>query len=258
MFLKMKYPTLKSKKEFLTSDNFLGNSKVEVTYPHDELRGRDLFFAVKHAFSKVASHIMSLKPEYVGSKEFSHKMLKDVLKDKKIFIEKIDANGGKGDSQNNCTNDNYKLDLRNENWYVFNDNYGTSEEKLFIKYFKSTIEPKLQAKGLEYYVVRNERIPELAIYSFAAGERFEPDFLLFVRKKEMEGSLIYQGYVETKGSHLLEEDAWKEQFSLQIEDEHTIGGLFTEGYKIIGLPFFNQENRMAEFEAAVDTWINRL
>ncbi|MDU2116532.1 MAG: DEAD/DEAH box helicase family protein [Veillonella sp.] len=256
--LKMKYPTLKSKKEFLTSDNFLGNSKVEVTYPHDELRGRDLFFAVKHAFSKVASHIMSLKPEYVGSKEFSHKMLKDVLKDKKIFIEKIDANGGKGDSQNNCTNDNYKLDLRNENWYVFNDNYGTSEEKLFIKYFKSTIEPKLQAKGLEYYVVRNERIPELAIYSFAAGERFEPDFLLFVRKKEMEGSLIYQGYVETKGSHLLEEDAWKEQFSLQIEDEHTIGGLFTEGYKIIGLPFFNQENRMAEFEAAVDTWINRL
>ena len=256
--LKMKYPTLKSKKEFLTSDNFLGNSKVEVTYPHDELRGRDLFLAVKHAFSKVASHIMSLKPEYVGSREFSPKMLKDVLKDKKIFIEKIDANGGKGDSQNNCTNDNYKLDLRNENWYVFNDNYGTSEEKLFIKYFKSTIEPKLQAKGLEYYVVRNERIPELAIYSFAAGERFEPDFLLFVRKKEMEGSIIYQGYVEPKGSHLLEEDAWKEQFSLQIEDEHTIGGLFTDGYKIIGLPFFNQENRMAEFEAAVDTWINRL
>ena len=256
--LKMKYPTLKSKKEFLTSDNFLGNSKVEVTYPHDELRGRDLFLAVKHAFSKVASHIMSLKPEYVGSKEFSPKMLKDVLKNKKIFIEKIDANGGKGDSQNNCTNDNYKLDLRTENWYVFNDNYGTSEEKLFIKYFKSTIEPKLQAKGLEYYVVRNERIPELAIYSFAAGERFEPDFLLFVRKKEMEGSLIYQGYVEPKGSHLLEEDAWKEQFSLQIEDEHTIGDLFTDGYKIIGLPFFNQENRMAEFEAAVDTWINRL
>ena len=74
----------------------------------------------------------------------------------------------------------------------------------------------------------------------------------------MEGSLIYQGYVEPKGSHLLEEDAWKEQFSLQIEDEHTIGDLFTDGYKIIGLPFFNQENRMAEFEAAVDTWINRL
>lgn len=155
------------------------------------MRGRKLFLAVKHVFSKVAYHILSLKPEYVGSKEFSPKMLKDLFKDRKIFVEKIDANGGKGDSQNNCTNDNYKLDLRNENWYVFNDYYGTSEEKLFIKYFKFTIEPKLQAKGLEYYIVRNERIPESAIYSFAAGERFEPDFLLFVRKRGMEGSLIY-------------------------------------------------------------------
>ncbi|HGK7334674.1 DEAD/DEAH box helicase family protein [Peptostreptococcus porci] len=256
--LKMKYPTLNSKKEFLTSDNFLGNSKVEVTYSQDELRGRDLFLAVKHALSKVASHVMSLKPEYVGSKEFSPRMLKDVLKDKKIYLEKIDANGGKGSSQNNCVNDTYQLDLRNENWYVFNDNYGTSEEKLFIKYFKSTLEPKLKAKDLEYYIVRNERIPDLAIYSFDAGERFEPDFLLFVKKKEMEGSLTYQGYVEPKGSHLLEEDAWKEQFSLQIEDEHTISGSSSNSYKIIGFPFFNQENRMAEFEVAVDTWINKL
>ncbi|KDE68540.1 type III restriction-modification enzyme [Fusobacterium necrophorum DAB] len=256
--LKTKYPSLNSKKEFLTSDNFLGNSKVEVTYSQDELRGRDLFLAVKQAFTKVASHIMSLKPEYVGSKEFSPRMLKDVFKDKKIYLEKIDANGGKGASQNTCINDDYRLDLGNEKWYVFNDNYGTSEEKLFIKYFKSTIEPKLKAKDLEYYVVRNERIPDLAIYSFDAGERFEPDFLLFVRKKEMEGSLTYQGYVEPKGSHLLEEDAWKEQFSLQIEDEHTIGGLFTDGYKIIGFPFFNQENRMAEFEEAIDVWIHKL
>ena len=256
--LKMKYPTLKSKKEFLTSDNFLGNSKVEVTYPHDELRGRDLFFAVKHAFSKVASHIMSLKPEYVGSKEFSHKMLKDVLKDKKIFIEKIDANGGKGDSQNNCTNDNYKLDLRNENWYVFNDNYGTSEEKLFVKYFKTNIEPKLKEKNLEYYVVRNERIPELAIYSFEAGERFEPDFLLFVRKLRSGGSLTYQGYVEPKGNQLLENDAWKEAFSMQIEKEHSVKGLFADDYKIIGFPFFNNDNRMEEFEKAIDKWIVKL
>lgn len=123
---------------------------------------------------------------------------------------------------------------------------------------KSREAPKLQAKGLEYYVIRNERIPELAIYSFAAGERFEPDFLLFVRKKEMEGSLTYQGYVEPKGSHLLEEDNWKEQFSLQIEDEHNTSDLFADGYKIIGFPFFNQENRMAEFEEAVDIWIKRI
>ena len=256
--LKIKYPSLNSKKEFLTSDNFLGNSKVEITYSQEDLRGRDLFLAVKHAFSKVASHIMALKPEYVGSKEFSPRMLKDVLKNKKIYLEKIDANGGKGASQNTCINNDYRLDLSNEKWYVFNDNYGTSEEKLFVKYFKSTIEPKLKAKDLEYYVVRNERIPDLAIYSFEAGERFEPDFLLFVRKKNTEGTLTYQGYVEPKGSHLLYEDAWKEEFSLQIESSHTTMGTVSDKYKIIGFPFFNKENRMEEFELAIDSWLEKM
>ena len=255
--LKKKYPTLTSKQQFLTSEEFLGNSKIEITYSQDKVTGRDIFLAIKHALGKVASHVMALKTEYIGSKEFTPKMLNEVLKDKKIYLEKIDGNGGKGDSQNNCAKAEYRLDLQNEKWYVFNDNYGTSEEKLFVKYFKTSIEPKLKAKDLEYYVVRNERIPDLAIYSFEAGERFEPDFLLFVRKKKTEGSLIYQGYVEPKGSHLLEGDSWKEDFSLQIEENHTVGGL-SEDYKIIGFPFFNKENRIEEFETAIDKWLEKV
>ena len=256
--LKEKYPKLISKKEFLTSEKFLGNSRVEITYSQNELSGKEIFLAIKHALTKIASHILSLKPEYRGSYDFSPKMLQDVLKDKKISLEKIDANGGKGDSQNNCIEDEYRLDLRNEKWYVFNDNYGTSEEKLFVKYFKTSIEPKLQAKDLEYYVVRNERIPNLAIYSFEAGERFEPDFLLFVRKKKTEGSITYQGYAEPKGSHLLKQDLWKEDFSLQIEENHTTGGILAEDYKIIGFPFFNKEERMKEFEAAIKKWLEKI
>lgn len=253
--LKEKYPSLKSMKEFLTSDGFLGNSNLEITYSQDEINGKILFSAVKHALVKVASHVMAIKPEYVGSKEFEPKQLKVILKDKKISLGSIEGNGGKGNSQNNCSNEEYRLDLTNESWYVFNDNYGTSEEKLFVKYFKTNIEPKLKEKNLEYYVVRNERIPELAIYSFEAGERFEPDFLLFVRKQKNEGSLTYQGYVEPKGNQLLGNDAWKESFSMQIEKEYSVTGLFADDYKIIGFPFFNNDNRMDEFEKAINTWM---
>ena len=256
--IKEKYPSLKSMKEFLTSDEFLGNSNVEITYSQDELNGKILFSAVKHALVKVASHIMAIKPEYVGSKEFEPKQLKAILKDKKISLGSIEGNGGKGNSQNNCSNEEYRLDLTNESWYVFNDNYGTSEEKLFIKYFKTQIEPNLKEKNLEYYVVRNERIPELAIYSFEAGERFEPDFLLFVRKQRNEGSLVYQGYVEPKGNQLLDNDAWKEVFSMQIEKEHSIKGLFADDYKLIGFPFFNNDHRMEEFEEAINKWMEML
>lgn len=98
----------------------------------------------------------------------------------------------------------------------------------------------------------------MAIYSFEAGERFEPDFLLFVRKKRDEGSLTYQGYVDPKGNQLLGQDVWKEAFSMQIEKEHSVKGLFADDYKIIGFPFFNKDNRMEEFEQAINKWVEML
>ncbi|WP_064580385.1 DEAD/DEAH box helicase family protein [Streptobacillus moniliformis] len=254
--LKRKYPKLRSKKEFLTSEKFLGNSKIEITYYKEELSGRDIFLALKHALEKVGNHVMSLKQKYVGSKDFVPRKFKDVVKDKKIHITEISKNGGKGNSQNDCVIEEYRLDLRNENWYVFNDNYGTNEEKLFIKYFKSSIEPKLKEKGLEYYIVRNERVSELAIYSFQAGERFEPDFILFVRKKRNDDSLIYQGYIEPKGSQLLEKDYWKEKFSKEIENNYVVDETIIDEYKIIGFPLFNITENMLNFEESVDKWIN--
>lgn len=126
------------------------------------------------------------------------------------------------------------------------------------KIFKSNIDLKLKTKGLEYYLIRNERIPELAFYSFDSGERFEPDFLLCISEKEYEDVKTYQAYVQSKGSQLLFEDEWKEKFLGQIEKNYKINDILERGYKIIGLPFFNQENRMAEFSKAIDKLVNQL
>lgn len=257
--IKEKYPNLNSLKDFLTSDDYLGNSTLEITYS-DKITGKDIYKACLKAFNEIANHIVSIKPEYEGTKSFEPIMLKNVIKNKSIYLSKIDENGGKGDSQTNCSNENYRLDLSNEDWYVFNDNYGTSEEKLFIKFFKTTIEPKLIEKKLEYYVVRNERIPELAIYSFDHGERFEPDFLLFVINNNPENSIIYQAYAEPKGSNLLEEDKWKEEFMKEMYDTANTDSMidFGKKYKIIGLPFYNDTHKKSEFEEAINTWIEQL
>ena len=102
--------------------------------------------------------------------------------------------------------------------------------------------------------MRNERLAPLAIYSFETGERFEPDFLLFLRKKGQPYKQ-QQLYVEPKGTHLLETDKWKEDFLLAIEQNaipHTVYVDNTD-YRIIGLPFYNQENRMTEFRDALKT-----
>lgn len=257
--IKEKYPNVKSTKEFLTSDSYLGNSTIELTY-YDNYKGKYIRKACIKAFKNIAEHIISIKPEYCGSTRFEPRMFKDVIKNKSIYVNKIDTNGGKGDSQNNCSNDNYRLNLLNEDWYVFNDNYGTSEEKLFIKYFKTNIQPKLDEKKLKYYVVRNERIPELAIYSFEHGEKFEPDFLLFIVNDNSEKVIMHQVYAEPKGSNLLKEDKWKEDFMQQLIDDATTNPLFNYGneYKIIGLPFYNEEYKKSEFEEAVNDWLETL
>lgn len=259
--LKEKYPRLETVREFLTDDNYLGNNILEIVHGNEMVTGRDIFNGLIRAFNNISSFILSLKPEYEGSRVFSPKKLSDVIKNKSIYLSSIDVGGGVGESQNNNPNENYQLSLFDQDWYVYNDNFGTSEEKLFIKYFNREIKPKLEEKGVKFFLIRNERIPELAIYSFSDGERFEPDFLLFVEKDKVSTSSNYQVYIEPKGGHLLYKDKWKEKFLLEIESEHQIKKTIVtanKDYMILGLPFFNESEKMIEFKDAVNEWIEEI
>lgn len=265
--IKKKFPNLKSIREFLTSSNYLGNIEIEF-YSENLLnivKGTDYFEASKKVLRDISQYIFSLKPEYEGTKEFIPKKISEIIKDKKITLSEEIKNGGKGESQIETSNSELQLDLEKEDWYIFNDNYGTSEEKAFIKYFKTDIIPNLDKKELEYYVVRNER--ELAIYSFSNGSRFEPDYLLFIRKKKINNDNIdYQVFVEPKGDHLLLEDNWKEIFLESIKNNSKLKRnsgknfeLIKNGnYFILGLPFFNRNFRKKEFKEAIEKFLNEI
>lgn len=259
--LKEKYPRLKTTREFLTSENYLGNNSIIIKYNDCEIKGKDIFNALIYAFDKISSYILSLKPEYEGSKSFEPHKLSDVIKSKSIFVSKIDKDGGTGESQNFNPNENYQLSLFDKDWYVFEDNYGTNQEKLFIMYFNDFIKPKLEEKEVKFFLIRNERVPELAIYSFSNGERFEPDFLLFVEKENFDKDTTAQVYIEPKGSHLLEKDSWKEKFLNQIEQKYEIGNTIVaanKDYIILGLPFFNSDFRMEIFDKALNEFMEKI
>lgn len=260
--IKGKYPHIETLKDFLAGEDYLGEATIEFQYYEDEgIEGIDYYNALyKKVFPDIANHINSIKPSYRGTKTFYPVKISDALRSKTISLTEVKNNGGHGESQNYCSNHNYKMDLLKEEWYVFNDNYGTSEEKIFLKYFKNNIAPKLDMRGLEYYVIRNERVPEFAIYSFEDGVRFEPDFLLLVRNKKLSNEIeTEQIYVEPKGNQLLKTDKWKEEFLLEIEDNHkTYRETFAiGGYNIVGMPFFNNDNKMEEFEKAIDEWLTK-
>ena len=256
-FLKEKYPNLKTLKEFLTGENYLGNIGIEFKYTKgSEITGKDIYRELKQeVFPTICKHINEIKIEYEGREEFKPYEIKNVIKDKTIYLSSVN-NEGKGESQIETSNNELKLDLSMENWYVYNDNYGTTEEKKFVKYFKNEIKPKLDEKNFEYYVIRNERFSELALYSFDKGERFEPDYLLFIKNKNDDRSEEYQIYAEPKGEQLLLVDKWKEDFLIKIEEKQKT---MKNNHKIIGLPFFNGKGtKLKEFSEVINKFLDQI
>ena len=143
-----------------------------------------------------------------------------------------------------------RADLMYSDWYAYNDCYGTSEEKALVKYIES-ISEKLLQKYESFYLFRNER--DVRIYSFDNGNAFEPDFVLFLRRK---GSTdVYdniQIFIEPKGENLRKEDKWKEDFLIELKEKAEVRWLTkTDSYNVLGVPFFT-EDKSDDFHNAFD------
>lgn len=65
----------------------------------------------------------------------------------------------------------YRYGLSDKSWFVYDDNYGTTEEKRFVRYFSTQVD-ELEKVYETVYLIRNER--KYHLYSFDDGKRFEP------------------------------------------------------------------------------------
>lgn len=252
--LKSRFPNLKSTREFIYDDNYLGKVKVEIKSKHIEPSIAMVALAIENALEKIAKHISDIKEEYEGTKNFKAVYIRDVFTDKTINVETVD--GGKGVSQADVTVDkDIRIDLLGEDWYAFNDNYGTSEEKAMVAYFKEHID-MLKKEYDKVYLLRNER--HMHLYSFDGGERFEPDFVLFLQNGTDKGFDQLQVFIEPKGSHLVEKDKWKEDFLLQMQNMAIPVKTYVDDndYHIWGVHFFNKDVRLGEFESDFKTVSN--
>ena len=186
----------------------------------------------------IESEIKSNLTEFEDSnfiKEYVHKVFKD--KEIKVYKDSERANG-------------QESLVANEPWYVYNANYGTSEEKAFVKMFAKRFE-SLGQKFKNIYLIRNER--EVKIID-KLGRAFEPDFILFCKQKE-DKELTYQIFIEPKGNHLIAHDKWKEDFLKEIRDTKSLIKIHTDNYIITGVPFYNYDNEN-EFNRNLDSILN--
>ena len=249
--LQQYYPNLKSTKQFITDSNYLGNIKINIKISNDEITNEQLYIACKRVVEKISNSISEIEETFEGTKEFKPRKICDVFRDKTVSY--TDPHGdGQGVSQSHgAISEHLKVNLPDEDWFVFTDNFGTSEEKEFVAYFKDHVQD-LKNKYEKVYLIRNER--QLKLFSFNGGERFEPDYVLIMTKQNGNITDQYQIFIEPKGSHLIQKDSWKETFLLEIESSGIPVKTLVDdnNYKIIGFPFFNKAERQSQFNEAMN------
>lgn len=242
--LKKQFPRLRSISEFITSSKYLGGIEWTV-YSEDKepnISEYEKRKAVMSLLEEIKKGILKNSHDFEGTKEFCPEPIKGKITDKKIKVKpKPNGEGMKRKTP--------PLWLDKVDWYVYDENYGTSEEMDFVAFF-DTQYASLCEKYEDIKLIRNERA--YCIYSFDDnGQRFEPDFILLMRDKK--SKTLLQVFIEPKGEHLLESDAWKERFLLSLDKAERCkekSGLLVddESFKVVGLPFYNKakQNEFAD------------
>lgn len=248
--LKQYFPSLKSVDEFLTSDVYLGEVDIEVYGLKEQLNtlnNHDKYHIALDVFKNLAGKIEASTTEYIGTKEFKgHNICKvvDPSKTGEVLIGGDDKEFGIAMSE--TTTNDLRLHLKDHDWYMYNENYGTSEEKYFIQFVRQAMD-ELKEKYTDIYLLRNDRA--FKIYRFSDGKAVEPDFVLFLTEKDTRKAMSFQLFVEAKGQYLLKTDQWKEDFLKEIENHFEIVDLVeTDKYKLVGLPFYNETLKKQEFK----------
>ena len=235
------FPNTESLSKFIESADFLGG--LEITFNGSktrltEISNFDYLLAIQGLLQTIESEIKSNLTVYEGS-AYINKYIHEVFKDKEIKVYK---DSERADGQQSL--------VANEPWYVYNANYGTSEEKEFVKMFARRFE-NLEQSFENIYLIRNER--EIKIID-KLGRAFEPDFVLFCKQKAG-NELTYQVFIEPKGNHLKAHDKWKEDFLKEIREDKMTIEIDSDKYLITGVPFYNYENEN-EFKETLESTLN--
>ena len=223
-------PNIKSSDDFIRQEEYLGG--FGITFKGDKahcenITNEDYLQALKVLLKSIETEIKQNISEYEGS-VFTYGKLREKFTDKTLHINKK-INAERADGQEDF--------LKDKDWYAYNANFGTSEEKNFVKMFAARFD-SFKEKFSDIYLIRNEQV--LKIYD-EIGRAFEPDFVLFCRKKNGKEN-VFQIFIEPKGEQLKGKDKWKEDFLKQIRENKEVLKIGTDHYLITGVPFYNYNN----------------
>ena len=256
--IKQYFPNLSSINDFINNELLSKTIRISglssAIQNISNIQKRKLVFYI---LSEIESMIKKETFEYQGTFDFEPHPISEIVVNKTLRIEK--DNDDSDDERLKEWRETKiaelrQIDLFEKDWFVYDTNYGTKEEKLLIKYISDRADD-IKAKYEEFYLIRSEKL--FKIYNFKDGKPFEPDFVLFVKEKGQKEVSTFQIFIEPKGEHLFEKDKWKEDLLLSIESQGKyIFKLNNMKYKLVGMPFYNEEHKKEKFNNALSKTLN--
>jgi len=233
-------------------------SNIPKSFDLTSIHSKELLNITNELFKIIEKQLKKRYTDDEGSKEFKPLPIRETFRDFKRKFKQLPTNDdGEGHPMEKFSS---KVTLRDEDWYVFDNCYGTSDEKYLVKFMNELIKEFVD-DGIEFeyfYLVRNEGM--LKTFDFMKGRGFEPDFLLFF--KHLNSDLRYQLFIEPKGCHLIPSDKWKEDdFLNKVENIfETFNRLVyeTEHYRLVGLPFYNHTNCKEDTKKTNEVFVEKI
>ena len=231
--------------EMLSKVNIIVESSLSQI---SELTADQKLYIAEQLLYSIEKDIVPTEECFYGSANFESVPVREVFEENILRKYTVNVNGNAefGRSQKTKSETEIFENIDQLDWYAYDDNFGTSEEKYLVRAIRELMND-LQEKWSDIYLLRNEKA--VKIYSFDEGRAFEPDFILLANDKKV-GNTSWQIFIEPKGSQFLDsnntfknsKEGWKEKFLLQITERDEARTLLDdERYRIVGLPFFNNE-----------------
>jgi type III restriction enzyme len=248
--LRTHFGQLESITEFITSEHYLGGVGVELTADSEDVASLSVaskLYVLERALSSIKNFVSEEDVRWVGTNKFEPLPINQIIKERVKLKIAVSDSSDREYGRSTYQSKRYRVDLHNLEWYVFSDNFGTSEEKSFVKTMESLMH-ELETKWDDIHLIRNEKF--IKIYAFDDGAAFEPDYILFANDKK-KGNVSWQVFIEPKGSQFLGDsrafedgkEAWKQRFLLQIKEQFKTATLMEDAnYRVVGLPFYNEQH----------------
>jgi type III restriction enzyme len=243
--LKKAFPVLNSLVDFIESKDFLAGLSITFSGTAGaltHLHNQDLLEGACRLLEEIEKEIKENTFAYEGG-DFQPAYIHEVFQNKWIKLRKGDV---RADGQLEF--------VTGQPWYVFDANYGTSEEKSLVEFLARQIN-EMSQDYQEIYLIRNEL--HFKIHNFKDGQAFAPDFILFLIQKDGR-QLIYQIFIEAKGGQFKDaqdqfdqgKEGWKLQFLKDIQKKFQ-GQILQrdhQKYRLTAVPCFYQHENENEFK----------